>query len=183
MEELKLIPCTDKLLKTPTIPFTDESGIDPKELVDKMLKLARENGGIGLAANQIGLPYSVFVIVAEPAFACFNPKIVHFSEEQSYMDEGCLSEPGMLVNIKRPNEVRLRFTNFDGTVVTKVFKGITARVVQHEMDHLNGVSPFSRATRYHLEKAKKNKGKYKREVVFHSANTQSIQTNFPTGAM
>ena len=110
--------------------------------------------GIGLAANQVGVPYRVFVMIGSPAdYACFNPKIVGFSNEIVELDEGCLSFPNLFVKIKRPRDIRVRFTDYNGDVSTHTFTGMTARIFQHELDHLDGKLFYNLADRYHREKA------------------------------
>jgi peptide deformylase len=102
---------------------------------------------------------------AEEVIGCFNPKIVDFSSETVLLEEGCLSDPGLFVKIKRPKKIKARYTLPNGETVTKVFDGITARCYQHELDHLNGLLYTSRANAYHLEKAKKNAKKFKQHPV------------------
>jgi peptide deformylase len=71
-------------------------------------------------------------------YACFNPRIVMLSIERTSMKEGCLSFPGLVLDIERPTVCKVRYTQPNGQTVTKEFTGMTARVVQHEVDHLRG---------------------------------------------
>lgn len=144
-------------LTTPTEQFDMlNPPTNPYDLVDKMLQTMFDSKGIGLSANQLGLPYRMFVMRGdEYNFACFNPKIVSMSEQTNTLDEGCLSFPGVVVKVPRANSVRLRFQTASGGIDTKTFDGLSARVVQHEMDHLDGNLFFNRAHRYHREKALK----------------------------
>ena len=122
-----------------------------------------ENNGLGLAANQVGVPYSVFAMRGQPQnYVCFNPRIVQPSAEEIILEEGCLSFPGLVVKVKRPRHIRVRFQLPNGETVTETFIGMTARVFQHEMDHLEGKLYFNRANRYHKEVAIK---KWKRGDV------------------
>jgi peptide deformylase len=122
-----------------------------------------ENNGLGLAANQVGVPYSVFAMRGQPQnYVCFNPRIVQPSAEEIILEEGCLSFPGLVVKVKRPRHIRVRFQLPNGETVTETFIGMTARVFQHEMDHLQGKLYFNRANRYHKEVAMK---KWKRGDV------------------
>lgn len=75
------------------------------------------------------------------------------SEEVITLEESCLSFPRLIVKIKRPRHVRVRFQSPTGETVTQQFTGMTARVFQHELDHLNGVLFYTRANRFHREKA------------------------------
>jgi len=127
---------------------------DPVEYAQNLVKCMYENNGLGLAANQVGTPYRIFAMRAAPEnFVCFNPKIVKPSEAEISLEEGCLSFPGLLVKIKRPQHVRVRFTTPNGDTRTQQFTGMSARVFQHEMDHLDGIRFYDRANRFHREKA------------------------------
>lgn len=149
-----LVPNTNPILKTTLDDFDfNNPPINPEELALEMIRIMNEHKGYGLSANQIGLSYRVFALASEPAYVCFNPKIVWESEETIYLDEGCLSFPGLVVKIKRPRHVRLRFQTPNGNITTKKFTGITARAIQHEMDHLNGILFYEKANRFHREKA------------------------------
>lgn len=166
----ELVDCNDPILKQPleTFDFTNPP-TDPIQLAHDLAETMMDKGGIGIAANQMGLPYRVFAIKAAQILVCFNPKIVDVSSEMVYLEEGCLSYPGLFVKVKRPTRVKVRYTEPNGNVVTKTFEGLTARVFQHELDHLDGVAHVSRATRFHLEQAKKNK-KLKRKPKGLSSN-------------
>ena len=151
-----LVKSTDPLLKTKLDKFNfDNPPTNPIELAISLAETMIHNNGIGLAANQVGLPYRVFVLMAEEILVCFNPIIVDTTSEEIYLEEGCLSFPGMLV--KRPKSIKIRFTDADRKVYTKSFTGMTARAVLHELDHLDGITFKDRATTYHWQQAKKNK--------------------------
>ena len=127
---------------------------NPLDISLELMKSMNEHNGIGLAANQIGKPYRVFTMRGHPEnYVCFNPRIVYMSEEQIVLEEGCLSFPNLIIKIKRPKNIRVRFQTPTGVVETKVFEGLTARVFQHEMDHLNGILFYKRANRIHKEQA------------------------------
>lgn len=147
----------DPSLTTPTTNFDfSNPPTNPHDLVHEMLVTMINSKGIGLSANQLGLPYRVFVMRGdEYNFACFNPKIVSMSDKTTTMEESCLSFPGLIVKVPRANTVRLRFQTQSGGTDTKTFDGLSARVVQHEMDHLDGLLFFNKAHRYHREKAMK----------------------------
>ena len=144
--------------KTERFDFTNPP-IDPLELAHILAQTMIVNNGIGLAAPQVGLPHRAFVMMGKSIFCCFNPIVVDTSSEQIYLEEGCLTFPGLIVKVKRPKMIRARYTEPNGQTVTKKFIGMTARVFQHELDHLNGILFTQRANSYHLEKAKKKKVK------------------------
>ena len=152
-----IITYPDPILTTPCEPFDFENPPDdPLEIAQVMMYVMNKFNGIGLAANQIGKHYSVFCMRGAPDnFVCFNPKIVYYSDEQVTMEEGCLSVPGVVVKVKRPKEIRVRFQTPSGQLVTKTFSGLTARTFQHEYDHLNGTMFFNKANRFHRDKAMK----------------------------
>lgn len=147
--------------KTERFDFADPP-IDPVELATILTETMLRENGAGLAANQVGFPYSVFVIKSDPIIAAFNPRVVDYLGEEVYLDEGCLSWPNLIVKIKRPEGVRLRFTMPNGETITREFHGLTARVVLHELDHLAGEVFYEKATRYHRELAFKRMKKRKR---------------------
>lgn len=149
---------------------------DPIEIAANLGDTMLANNGLGLAANQVGLSYRVFVMKATPLpIVCYNPIIVDQSTETVLLEEGCLSHPNLFVKIKRPKKIKVRYAEPNGNVVTQIFDGMTARVFQHELDHLDGVCHINRANRFHLEQARKNakKGKHKR-VKALSQNAQGL---------
>lgn len=155
---------SEELIKYPnpilTMPceefnFADPPG-NPSDLAVGLIQVMNDNKGVGLAANQVGIPLRVFVMRGSPEnFVCFNPKIVYASEEIDSMEEACLSFPGVSVKVKRPKEIKVRFQTPSGETTTMNFSGLTARVFQHELDHLDGILFFNRANRYHRDRALK----------------------------
>lgn len=127
---------------------------DPIEFANELVKFMYEKNGIGLAANQVGVPYRVFAMRGSPEnFVCYNPRIVQLSEMQVVLEEGCLTYPGLYVKVKRPQHIRVRFNTPNGDTLTKQFTGMSARIFQHELDHLDGVVFYNKASRVHRDKA------------------------------
>ena len=127
---------------------------DPLEFAQELVKHMYDWNGIGLAANQVGVPYRVFAMRGSPEnFVCFNPRIVDRTTEEVALEEGCLSYPGLLVKIKRPKSIKVRFAMANGEVRTDTFTGMTARIFQHELGHLDGEIFYNKASRYHRDKA------------------------------
>lgn len=159
---IPLSPANDQLLKTPTVDF-DFSKDDAQEVFTNLKETMIHHRGLGLSANQVRLPHRVFVLGnpddPDSVFGMFNPNIVSFSDEVEYLEEGCLTFPGLYVKVKRPKSIRVRFQRLDGEIHTEKFDGMTARVIQHEIDHLDGIVHISRATSYHREKAYKQQAK------------------------
>lgn len=132
---------------------------DPIQLVKDLSETMLANNGIGLAANQVGLNFNCFVIKANPIIACFNPTIVDQTTEKILLEEGCLTYPGFYVKVKRPTNIKVRYTEPNGNIVTKKFIGMTSRIFQHEIEHLNGEMFYKDCSRLAIEiairKAKK----------------------------
>ena len=157
--DLTLVRNNAPILHTPPDLFNFDGDIDAEMfgnvLIDRMLEL----GGVGLSANQVGVNARVFAMGTKDfQTVLFNPQILAVSSKNISLDEGCLSFPGVICKIKRSNEVRVRFQTPSGIMTTKTFHGLTAKVFQHEMDHLDGILFYNRASRYHRELALK-KGK------------------------
>jgi peptide deformylase len=122
----------------------DAAGEAVPELVERMTKLMQEARGVGLAAPQVGVLRRVLVYQTsdeDPVVALVNPRLTGTSEEQETLDEGCLSlgAASVIVPVPRPATVTVEATTPDGEPVTIEAEGLEARVIQHELDHLDGV--------------------------------------------
>ena len=150
----QLIPENDPRLREPCDPFDfTNPPMDPNQLAVDLAETMIHNNGIGLAANQIGIPYRVFAMTGEPIKVCFNPRIVDQTSEEVVLEEGCLSFPGLWVKVKRPSIIKVRYTMANGETVTEKFIGMTSRIFQHEFDHLDGILFYNKANLYHRERA------------------------------
>lgn len=153
---LQLVDSDDPILRQEIEPFDfSNPPVNPLDLVTDLAETMLANNGIGLSANQVGLPYCVFVMLADELIPCFNPRIIDVSQETIVMEEGCLSYPGLFVKVKRPRRIKVRFTEPNGETVTRVFDGMTARVFQHELSHLNGVCHIDEANFMERKRAQK----------------------------
>jgi peptide deformylase len=153
-EKLALVEAKDKILRHPTEKFNfRQPQINPVELYNQLAPRMIELNGVGLSACQVGIPLHVFVIRTDPVLAFFNAEIVDQSEETVEMEEGCLSFPGITLKIKRPQVIRVRFSDALGNRQTNKYQDMTARIIQHELDHCNGVTFGNRVTRLELERA------------------------------
>jgi peptide deformylase len=106
--------------------------------------------GIGLAATQLGTMHRLLVYRVEPDSpinALVNPEVVWSSKESDIFEEGCLSLRGVLVDVERPLHVRVSAQDEHGEAQTIEASGLEARVIQHEIDHLNGVLILDRTSR------------------------------------
>jgi peptide deformylase len=116
------------------------------ELILDMKKSMKESQGVGLAANQIGKDLSIFVIdenlakEMEIPEVYLNPEITEYSKDTDELEEGCLSIPEYFVSIRRSRKVKIKFVNELGEKLKLKVRGFAARVLQHETDHLNGLT-------------------------------------------
>ena len=121
-----------------------------RALAADLLQTMYDAPGRGLAAPQIGVPARVFVMDIswkegpEDPWICIDPEIVERSETETVIREGCLSIPGVLAEVTRPEAVRLDFTALDGVRRTVCLEGMLARCAQHELDHLDGIVTLDR---------------------------------------
>lgn len=138
-----------------------QGGLNIFEFSDALIECMHANMGLGLSANQVGLPLQIFTMYSEPAIVVINPKILQVSEETIELEEGCLSFPGQLIKVTRPVWIIARFIQPNGKPVTQRFEGMSARVFQHEYDHMMGKTMHD-----YLSKLKReiyNKKKLKKE--------------------
>jgi peptide deformylase len=127
----------------------DEFDEDLGRLVERMKRLMADANGVGLAANQVGVLRRVLVLVPAPdeePIALVNPRIVERAGEAEVDDEGCLSLQGVLVPVERPVSVTVEGQDPHGEDVRVELAELGARVVQHEIDHLDGVLILDRTT-------------------------------------
>ena len=113
---------------------------DLRRLVDRMKRLMKDACGVGLAGNQVGVLRRLFVFQKDEdeVAALVNPRIVGRSDEADVLEEGCLSIQGVRVPVERSLTVTVDAKDEEGGDVRLEFDGLTARVVQHEIDHLDG---------------------------------------------
>jgi peptide deformylase len=147
---LKIVKVPDPILtkKTSQVKKIDD---DILNLISEMIEACRKANGIGLAAPQIGKSIRLCIINLEhmglPPFALVNPKIVNKSFRKVEMEEGCLSIPGVFGMVKRPAKITVTAANLDGKENKFKADGLLARVIQHEIDHLDGILFTTKMTR------------------------------------
>ena len=118
-----------------------------KQLISNMFETMDSSDGVGLAAPQIGQSLRLFVIDSTHfkedeggvRQAFINPKMIDETGELWDFEEGCLSIPQIREDVSRPSNISLEYTKEDGSTVTEKFSGLTARVIQHEYDHIEGI--------------------------------------------
>lgn len=137
-KRLSLVASDDPALRSVAAPVAEPSAV--AGLAKDLMVTMRAEGGVGLAAPQVGRSVRLFVTAAgdEPQ-AFINPKITGRSREQIMWEEGCLSLPRLLGDVKRPKRITVRATSPDGQAITLKADDLLARVIQHELDHLDGI--------------------------------------------
>lgn len=151
MSLLPIYLYNNPVLKQKTDPIGDITN-DLRSFVEDMYTTMHASDGIGLAANQVGRSLSVTVIDitdtdehnAPPKFVMINPKILYYSDNEVEMEEGCLSLPQFREVVFRPELVQVQYFDIDMKEHVKEAGGLLARVMQHEIDHLNGIYFFER---------------------------------------
>ncbi len=120
-----------------------------ERLVERMTALMQDASGVGLAGNQVGVLRRVIVVrpdAEEPALALVNPRLVDRLDAVEVDDEGCLSLQGVLVPVERSLGVTVEAQDVSGDEIRLELEGLPARVLQHEIDHLDGVLILDRTT-------------------------------------
>ena len=121
-----------------------------RDEIARMGVLMHDAYGIGLAATQVGILHRVLVYRVEPdspVNALVNPEVEWTSKDKEWAEEGCLSLPAVHVDVERPVHIRVRAQDEQGEAILVEASGLEARVIQHEMDHLDGVLILDRAPR------------------------------------
>lgn len=171
MEKLKLISFNDPLLKRAPALFDFEKE-NAEEISERLFIGMRQFGGVGLSANQVGLDMRVFVVGGSglDEKAIFNPELISVSKTGVTMREGCLSYPGLWLNLTRPDACVLKYQDVNGQEIIEEFGGIYARVILHEYDHMVGQNFTMRASSLKIQRALKSLDK---KVLKHSRRARA----------
>jgi peptide deformylase len=139
--------------------FDDEKilhALNAQELEEILLENMAHHEGLGLSSNQIGINCRAFAMLHEgEPLIMFNPKVIEATEETTLMKEGCLTWFGLFPKVTRPSGVSINWRDRDGEEYNGNFIGLSARIILHEYDHLNGYTFFDRAGQIHMQKKKK----------------------------
>ena len=142
MAVLEIVHYGNPILRKKCEAVKDPSIIE--SIIDDMFDSMYEAEGIGLAANQVGLDMNLFIIdvthtdEAEDTHIFINGAIIATDGDDKVFQEGCLSMPGIALDVIRPEKVTLKYQGIDGEWHENEFDGLLGRAIQHEMDHLNG---------------------------------------------
>jgi peptide deformylase len=162
--ELKLVPANEHPLSI--ADDVDFSKIDASMLTNVMLDRMTEMGGVALSAPQVGLDMSMFVMGIDQArVEVFNPTIISYSKEETLMNEGSLTYPGISVIVKRPISITVQYYNKNNEIQHNEFQGLTARIFQHAFDHLQGTTIKERVSKLKWDMATKRLNNYKQKLV------------------
>ena len=138
---LKLIPNTHPILHERVKPCSKD--LDRHEMSSILKENMMHYEGVGLSANQIGIGERVFIMVlnmeTEETITCFNPRIIKRYDDNVWCEEGCLSFPDEIINVKRPDRIVVKYEDEDKKDHKIKLSGMAARVFLHEFDHLEGI--------------------------------------------
>jgi peptide deformylase len=150
----------------------NQLGVDALEYAQALIDHLKHYGGIGLAANQIGDDIRAFAYGVpgkgeekDEMNVMFNPEIVDHDESWTFQKEACLSLPYVVGKVYRHNVVEVKWQDPNGDWHTEEFEGFTARLFQHEIDHLDGVTMLDRMSSLERKRALKKAGPLKKRVV------------------
>jgi peptide deformylase len=153
---LKIVQEGSPVLRKKARKVEDPQSPEVKRLVADMIVTMKEAKGIGLAAPQVGVPLRIFTVDIEEKISVFiNPEIKDFSKETGPFEEGCLSVQKIWGPVVRPKKLSIKALDENGKSVKIRAKGLLARVIQHEMDHLDGTLFIDKADKlYKVEESK-----------------------------
>ncbi len=160
--KLKLYPAP--ILRKKASPVNKVTS-EERDILSKMAQMMYELKGVGLAANQVGL--DKFMLVADAGnclYKLINPQIIKRQRASEIMEEGCLSLPGINLKIRRAKAVSLKARDENGNPVVINAEGLLSRILQHEIDHLNGKLITERASLFKKMKIKRTLNALRKRV-------------------
>jgi len=156
---MELVYAPADILKEPTINV-DEDMDNVVQYGKQMYDIMMKNNGVGLAASQVGINKSFFIMGSRESYTIItNPKIIETSKDLVKMQEGCLSFPDLWLNILRPDNVTVEYVNTIGKKVTEKLEGMVSRIFQHETDHTNGITYDTLVSKLSLDMATRKRNK------------------------
>jgi peptide deformylase len=139
---MQIIKFPDPILRErmPEVDFSNNT-LDLESIEKEMTEIMLSNNGMGLSANQVGLRLRMFIMGSsvEDTQAFYNPEVIANTDTLYDDEEGCLSFPGIYVNIKRPRKIKARWQNRKGQYQEGEFSGYACKCFLHEFDHLEGI--------------------------------------------
>ena len=162
----ELVKETDSFLKEVPEKFNFENPqVDPEKLQEQLVENMLHHEGYGLSANQIGIPVQAFsMMLDDKPMVVFNPEILEWSEEITYIREGCLSFPGLYVAVERARAVAMKFQAYDGEEQGGSLQDMSAKIFQHEMEHMEGKLFIDNVSGFKLKSAMKKRRIYLKRI-------------------
>ena len=153
------------LREVPDVFDFDSPQVDPEKLEKQLLENMIHHRGYGLSANQIGIPVTVFAMMVDSdPLVVFNPEIIEWSDKTTYVKEGCLSYPGLFIAIERAYGISTRFQLSEGEEQSGNFIELSARVFQHESEHMDGEIFIDNVSGFKLKSAMRKRKMYLRKL-------------------
>ena len=175
MKKLEVLHFPDKRLRKIAKPV-EKVNQEIKDIIEQMFFTMYEEKGIGLAAPQVGIQKRLLVIDLNfedpnsPPMVFINPEIISSSATLDTYEEGCLSIPGVYLNVLRPSSIKLSYRDEMGRPKKMNADGLMARCIQHEIDHLNGVCFVDKVTDEEELKKQLNENNFNRSDVIKETN-------------
>ena len=167
MAIFKLIENTNTALTIPLSGCSED--MNRQEMKDNLIETMEHYNGIGLSANQCGIMERVFVMYSDvkkkEIIACFNPKIVTESDEEVFMDEGCLTYPGLWLKVKRADGIEVTYEDENGEKQERAMFGLECRIFQHEYDHMEGTNFTQKVSKLKLDIAHRRQKKQAKKSI------------------
>ena len=173
----ELISENDPYLREVPEEYTFEKSMEyePEELKNILFENMEHYVGYGLSANQLGIPYKVFAMIKDgDPIICFNPEVKEYSEETDYVKEGCLTFPGLWFAVERASGVSVMYYDEEGEGKYGIFGGLSARIFQHEMEHMDGELFTDNISDLKLSMAKKRRKIYLRRMKRNVKKQQEV---------
>ena len=162
----ELVKETDPFLREMPERFDFENPqVDPEKLEKQLVENMIHHEGWGLSANQIGVPVQAFaMIMDETPMVVFNPEILEYSEETTYIREGCLSFPGLYFAVERAQAIAMKFYTSEGEKQGGSLQELSAKIFQHEMEHMKGDLFIDNVSGFKLKSAMKKRKIYLKRI-------------------
>lgn len=161
LQSLGLVDEKDTILRVKSLPWDFNNEVSPAILMTAMKRVMLANNGMGLAANQVGIPYRAFTMGSTTSkfWECINPEVVERLGVVEKSKEGCLSFPNLVLDIERHSVILVRYFTSEGQLVEEELTGDWARCFQHELDHVDGVCFDQRVSKLALGIAQRKRAK------------------------
>ena len=148
---------------------------EPEELKNILIENMKHYIGYGLSANQLGISYKAFAMIKDgDPIICFNPQIKDYSDETDFIKEGCLSFPGLWFAVERARGISVMYYDEEGEGKIGIFSELSARIFQHEMEHMDGELFTDNISDLKLSLAKKRRKIYLRRMKRNVKEQQKI---------